>query len=49
MNNAEAEDELRFLPIPDWQRRILDDRLAEIERNPEGEEAWEVVKAELWP
>ena len=47
--SVEPEDETRFLSIPDWQRRILDDRLANIERNPNDEQTWEEVKAELWP
>lgn len=41
------EDETGFLPIPDWQRRILDERLADIETNPDAEQPWEEVKAEL--
>ena len=48
-DSVEPEDEVRFLSIPDWQRRILDERLAGIERNPSGEQTWEEVKAELWP
>jgi putative addiction module component (TIGR02574 family) len=47
--SVEPEDETRFLSIPDWQRRILDERLADIERNPDNEQTWEEVKAELWP
>lgn len=47
--SVEPEDETRFLAIPDWQRRILDERLANIERNPNDEQTWEEVKAELWP
>ncbi len=47
--SVEPEDEVRFLSIPDWQRRILDERLADIERNPADEQTWEEVKAELWP
>ena len=47
--SVEPEDETRFLAIPDWQRRILDERLANIERNPNDEQTWEDVKAELWP
>jgi putative addiction module component (TIGR02574 family) len=47
--SVEPEDEAHFLPIPDWQRRILDERLADIERNPNSEQTWEEVKAELWP
>jgi len=47
--SVDPEDEARFLSIPDWQRRILDERLADIERNPNDEQTWEEVKAELWP
>jgi putative addiction module component (TIGR02574 family) len=47
--SVEPEDETRFLSIPDWQKRILDERLANIERNPNDEQTWEEVKAELWP
>jgi putative addiction module component (TIGR02574 family) len=47
--SVEPEDETRFLSIPDWQRQILDERLADIDRNPDDEQTWEEVKAELWP
>lgn len=47
--SVEPEEEARFLSVPDWQRRILDERLADIERNPGDEQTWEQVKAELWP
>jgi putative addiction module component (TIGR02574 family) len=47
--SVEPEDETRFLSIPDRQRRVLDERLANIERNPNDEQTWEEVKAELWP
>jgi putative addiction module component (TIGR02574 family) len=47
--SVEPADEDRFLSIPDWQRRILDERLADIERNPGDEQPWDEVKAELWP
>jgi putative addiction module component (TIGR02574 family) len=47
--SVEPEDETRFLSIPDWQKRILDERLANIERNPNDEQTWEEVKAEIWP
>jgi putative addiction module component (TIGR02574 family) len=33
-NSVEPEDEIRFLSIPDWQRRILDERLEDLDRNP---------------
>ncbi len=34
---------------PVWQRKILDERLVDIDRHPEDEETWEEVKAQLWP
>jgi putative addiction module component (TIGR02574 family) len=40
-------DEAGLLAIPDWQRRILDERLADLERNPGGGQTWEEVKAEI--
>lgn len=42
-------DEARFVPIPAWQRRMLDQRLADLEAKPGDEQGWEEVKAELWP
>ena len=47
--SVEPEEEARFLPVPDWQRKILDQRLADIARNPGDEQTWEEVKTELWP
>jgi len=35
--------------IPDWQKRILQERLADIELHPDDEQSWEDVKAELFP
>ena len=48
-NSVDPEDEARFLCLPDWQRRILPDRLADLERNPDDEQPWDQVKEELWP
>ena len=48
-NSVDPEDEARFLCLPDWQRRILQDRLADLERNPDDEQPWDQVKEELWP
>lgn len=45
--SVEPEDEVHFLAIPDWQRRILDERLADLDRNPDDEQTWDEVKAEL--
>lgn len=47
--SIEPEDEARFLPIPEWQREILNDRLKDMETNPNDQQDWEEVKAELWP
>ena len=47
--SVEPEDEARFLSIPDWQARTLDERLADLDRNPGDEQTWDEVKAELWP
>lgn len=47
--SVEPEEEARFLAIPDWQREILKERLEDLDRNPDDEEPWEKVKAELWP
>jgi putative addiction module component (TIGR02574 family) len=35
--------------LPDWQRQILDARLAELEANPEAGSSWEEVEARIWP
>jgi hypothetical protein len=43
------EEEKVFVDIPDWQRQVLDERLADLERYPEDEQTWEEVKAEIWP
>jgi putative addiction module component (TIGR02574 family) len=45
--SVEPEDEVRFVSIPEWQRRILDERLANMEDNPEDEQPWEDVKAAI--
>jgi putative addiction module component (TIGR02574 family) len=47
--SIEPDEEVSFLAIPGWQRQILDERLADLDQNPEDEETWEEVKAELWP
>ena len=45
--SVEPEDEVRFLAIPDWQAKTLDERLADLDRNPDDEQTWDEVKAEL--
>lgn len=47
--SVEPDKEARFLAIPDWQRRILDERLAEMDRNPDDVQTCDEVKAEIWP
>jgi putative addiction module component (TIGR02574 family) len=36
-----------LVPVPDWHRAILDERLADLEANPEASRPWEEVRAEL--
>lgn len=48
-NSVEPEDEIHFLSLPDWQRRILQERLADLDRRPDDEQPWNEVKEELWP
>lgn len=45
----EPGDQAQFLPIPEWQLGILDERLEDLARNPDAEQEWETVEAELWP
>jgi putative addiction module component (TIGR02574 family) len=47
--SVEPEDEVRFLPIPAWQRQLIEERLEDLGRHPGDEQPWEEVKAELWP
>jgi putative addiction module component (TIGR02574 family) len=35
------------LPVPDWHREILDERLADLQANPNASRPWEHVRAEL--
>jgi putative addiction module component (TIGR02574 family) len=46
--SIEPEEEADFLAIPGWQRQILNDRLADLEKHPDDEQTWDEVKAELW-
>jgi putative addiction module component (TIGR02574 family) len=48
-NSVDLEDEARFLHLPDWQRNILQDRLTDLNGNPDDEQTWDQVKEELWP
>lgn len=45
--SVKPEDELPFVSIPEWQRRVLGERLANMDRSPEDEEPWDDVRAEL--
>jgi putative addiction module component (TIGR02574 family) len=36
-------------PLPDWQRRLLDQRLKAFEENPEAGSPWEEVRRRVWP
>jgi len=49
MQPMNSTDIQKLDDLPDWQRQILDERLADLERNPSDEQTWEEVKAELWP
>ena len=40
------EPDVAFAP-PDWHREVIEERLAEAERNPGDGVPWEVVKAEM--
>jgi putative addiction module component (TIGR02574 family) len=35
------------VPVPEWHREILDERLADLEAHPEASRPWEAVKADL--
>lgn len=35
------------VPVPDWHREILDERLADLDANPDAGRPWEEVKADL--
>ncbi len=35
------------VPVPDWHREILDERLADVDANPDAGRPWEEVKADL--
>ncbi len=46
-DSVDPEDEVRLLSLPDWQRSILRDRLADLDRNPGDEQPWDEVRKEL--
>ncbi len=35
------------IPVPEWHREILDERLADLEAHPDASRPWEAVKADL--
>jgi putative addiction module component (TIGR02574 family) len=35
------------IPVPDWHREILDERLKDLEANPATGDSWEVVQERL--
>ena len=35
------------IPVPDWHREILDERLKDLEANPDAGDAWEAVQERL--
>jgi len=35
------------VPVPDWHREILDQRLKDLEANPESGDSWDVVQERL--
>jgi putative addiction module component (TIGR02574 family) len=40
-DSVDPEEEIRLLSLPDWQKSILRDRLADLDRNPEDEQPWD--------
>jgi putative addiction module component (TIGR02574 family) len=36
------------LALPPWLETLLDERLAELDRNPDTGEPWEVVRERIW-
>lgn len=46
-DSVEPQEEARFLELPDWQHQILRERLEDLDQNPDDEQPWEEVKAEL--
>ena len=35
------------IPVPDWHREILDERLKDLEADPDAGDSWEVVQERL--
>jgi putative addiction module component (TIGR02574 family) len=37
-----------LLPLPEWQRRLLDERIAALDERPEEGSSWQEVEARVW-
>jgi putative addiction module component (TIGR02574 family) len=48
-NSVGPEEKVRLISLPDWQRSILRERSADLDRNASDEQPWDEVKEELWP
>jgi putative addiction module component (TIGR02574 family) len=47
MSSENPETEIQELPLPDWQRRLLDERIAKDDADPEAGSPWEEVKRRI--
>jgi putative addiction module component (TIGR02574 family) len=45
--SAAAADESVSIEIPDWHKKIIDERIADCEANPDSGTPWEEVRARL--
>jgi putative addiction module component (TIGR02574 family) len=46
---ASLDADVAAFPFPEEQRRELDERLAEMDRDPSLGSTWEEVKTRVWP
>jgi len=46
-NSIPAAADATMLPVPEAHKRVVDERLAEIEANPSAGDSWEDVRARL--
>lgn len=37
------------VPVPEWHRQLIEERLEDQRRNPDDSVSWEELKAELFP
>lgn len=37
------------IPVPAWHLELIDERLDQLEKHPEGGESWEQVEKQIWP